>query len=169
MSTKLVEARQGTGVDSTATRVAAISAPLANGTGALLLIALAAWLWIGAADIDAVGGGGLGPDTFPRLVAALLALCCLVLLIQSVRGALSRSGGSIEVSRPVQVVAAIVLVCVYPPLIGALGYYLATVLWMPPFLFLAGMRKPIGILASVAGFLLFAKVMFQMALGIPLP
>lgn len=169
MSTPLVEAGRAPGVDPTATRVAAISASMANGIGALLLMALAAWLWIDAAYIDAVGGGGLGPDSFPRLVAALLALCCLVLLIQSVRGAFSRSVGSITVSRPIQVVAAVVLVCVYPPLIGALGYYGATVLWMPPFLILAGMRKPIGIFASVAGFLLFAKVMFQMALGIPMP
>ena len=151
------------------TRVAHVSAPLMNAVGALLLLALAGWLWIGAGDIESVGGDVLGPDAFPRLVAALLGGCCLVLLGQAASGAMSRSGTSIAISRPIQVLAAVVLVCVYPPMIGWLGYYPATAVWMVPFLLLAGMRKPVGIAASAAGFLVFTKVLFQMVLGIPLP
>ena len=169
MNAPVIEAGDSSPLVPPGTRVAHISAPVMNAVGAVLLLALSAWLWIGAADIEQVGGGVLGPDGFPRLVAALLAACCLVLLIQSVRGAITRSGQTVAISRPFQVLAAIGLVCAYPPLIGALGYYLATALWMVPFLMLAGMRRWIGILASVAGFLLFAKVLFQMALGIPLP
>lgn len=169
MSTPVIDAGRASAVVPGRTREAHISAPLMNAVGALLLLALSAWLWIGAADIEAVGGGVLGPDGFPRLVAMLLAACCLVLLVQSVRGAIARSGAIVAISRPFQVLAAVVLVCIYPLLIGALGYYPATALWMVPFLLLAGMRQPIGILASVAGFLLFTKVLFQMVLGIPLP
>ena len=71
--------------------------------------------------------------------------------------------------RPLAVLAAILLICGYPALISAVGYYLATAIWMVPFLLLAGMRRPVGIVASVAGFLLFTKVLFQMVLGTPLP
>lgn len=169
MNTPLIDTSRASTAAPAMTRVAHLSAPLMNGLGAVLLLALSAWLWIGAADIESVGGSMLGPDSFPRLVAALLAGCCLLLLAQSVRAAIARSGASVAISRPFQVLAAIVLVCVYPPVIGVLGYYPATALWMPPFLLLAGMRHPVGVLASVCGFLLFTKVLFQMVLGTPLP
>lgn len=169
MRAPAVDAGRAPVVAPEGTRIAHISAPLLNAAGALLLLALSAWLWIGAADIESVGGGVLGPDGFPRLVAALLGLCCLVLLVQSIRMAVARSGASVAVSRPLQVLAGAVLVCLYPLLIGVLGYYAATALWMAPFLLLAGMRNPIALVASVGGFLLFTKVLFSMALGIPLP
>ena len=154
---------------SGAARVALLPAALMNALGAALLLALAVWLWLGAADIETTGDGALGADSFPRLVAALLGAGCLALLAQSVRGMMAGAGGGIAVSRPLQVLAAAGLVCLYPALIGWLGYYLATPLWMAPFLVLAGMRSPLGIAASVAGFLLFTKVLFQMALAIPMP
>ncbi len=146
-----------------------MNAPLLNGIGAALLLALATWLWVGAADIDGGGVGITGPDGFPRLVAALLGASSLLLLVQSVRAA--RVGGSmpIVVRRPRPVVAAIVLVAIYPLLIAYLGYYVATAVWMVPFLLLAGMRHPAGLAASTLGFLLFTKVLFQMVLGTPLP
>ena len=152
-------------------RGTALPAPLLNGIGGVLMIALAAWLWVGAADIEGAGTGTLGPDGFPRLVAALLGLSSLVLVVRSVRAA--RSGqeltAMIRVPRLQAMAAAILLVAVYPVLIAYLGYFAATTVWMLPFLWVAGMRSPIGIVASAAGFLLFAKVLFQMVLGTPLP
>lgn len=148
----------------------ALPGPLLNGIGGLLMTGLATWLWVGAADIDGAGDGPLGPDGFPRLVAALLGLTSLVLVAQSAwaaRGGLRQV--AIRVQRLPAVGAAILLVGAYPVLISYLGYYAATAVWMLPFLWVAGMRHPAGIVASAAGFLLFAKVLFQMVLGTPLP
>jgi hypothetical protein len=146
-----------------------LNGPLLNGIGAALLLALATWLWVGAADIDGGGGGMTAPDGFPRLVAVLLGASSLLLLVQSIRAARERGWAPIVVRRPRPVVAAIVLVAVYPLLIATLGYYVATAAWMVPFLLLAGMRHPAGIAASTLGFLLFTKVLFQTVLGTPLP
>jgi hypothetical protein len=148
---------------------ARLPAPILNGVGALLLLALSAWLWTGAAGIEGADGSLEAPDGFPRLVSALLALSCLLLLIQSARGVLSRSAAVISIPRPAPVVMALVLVCLYPLLIEVAGYYVATAIWMVPFLLVAGMRNALGIFASVAGFLIFTKVLFQLVLGTPLP
>ena len=75
----------------------------------------------------------------------------------------------IEIRHPAAVLLAVVLVAAYPTLLAYLQYYLATALWLPPFLWLAGMRRSLGIVLTTAGFLLFTKVLFQMALGTPLP
>ena len=147
---------------------ARIPAALANGAGAALLLALAAFMWLGAADIEGGGNGLVGPDGFPRLIAALLGAGSLALLLLSIRD-LRRGVAPIVITRPLAVAGAIVLVALYPVLITVLGFYAATVIWMVPFLLLAGMRSLIGIAASVAGFLLFTKVLFEMVLGTPLP
>lgn len=152
-----------------AATAAKISAPLMNVIGALLLLALSAWLWIDAANIESAGDATLGADTFPRMVAALMALCCLILLAQSLRAFLAQSSARISFTRPWQVLASVGLVCIYPVLIDWLGYYVATPIWMVPFLLLAGMRNPIAVAASTAGFLLFTKVLFQTVLAIPMP
>ena len=147
---------------------ASLPAPLLNAIGGLLLLAFAIWLWFGAAAIDGAGQGLVGPDGFPRIVAVLLAVSSVLLVLQSARVAKGRVA-AIRVQRPAAVAGAIVLVVIYPVLIAYLGYYAATAIWMLPFLFLAGMRNPVRIVAGTAGFLLFTKVLFQMVLGTPLP
>ena len=42
-------------------------------------------------------------------------------------------------------------------------------MWLPLLLFVAGSRKPIGILVYTAGFLAFVKLGFDMILRTPLP
>jgi hypothetical protein len=60
-------------------------------------------------------------------------------------------------------------VALFPLLMSSLGYYLATAAWLPLLLFVAGYRKPIGILVYTAGFLAFVKLGFDMILRTPLP
>lgn len=146
-----------------------LNAPLLNGIGAVLLLVLASWLWVGATDIDGGGGGMTAPDGFPRLIAILLGASSILLLVQSVRAARAGTWAPVVVRRAQPVVAAIMLVAIYPMLIAILGYYIATAAWMVSFLLLAGMRHPAGIAASTLGFLLFTKVVFQTVLGTPLP
>jgi hypothetical protein len=50
-----------------------------------------------------------------------------------------------------------------------LGYFVGSALWMPALFVVAGYRKPLGIVLLAAGFLAFAKVAFEMILGVRLP
>jgi putative tricarboxylic transport membrane protein len=131
---------------------------------------LAVAFWFGAAAFDESDASGIGPATFPRGLALLLGVVTLMLALHAAL-ALRGSGpqATTVVERPAAVVLGIALVVLFPLLMTALGYYLATALWLPLFLYVAGYRKPLGILVYTAGFLAFVKVGFDMILHTPLP
>lgn len=136
-----------------------------------LMLAVALWFWFGAGSIQSHSPFSLvGPAAFPRGIAALLAVCSLLLIARSV-GSRLRTGSSmnITVERPVYVFIAMALVIVYPLLIGALGYYLATGVWLPILLWVAGYKRPLGLALVSICFLVFTKIVFQGMLGTPLP
>lgn len=146
-----------------------LRASLLDVAGGLLFLTMAVWLWLGAAHIDESSEGLIGPAGFPRGIAILLGGSALLMLLQGLNAVRSRQSAQVTVDRPLSVLAAMVLVIIYPILITELGYYVATGLWLLPFLWIAGCRKPITIVLSAGGFLVFTKVLFQMVLGIPLP
>ena len=131
---------------------------------------LALAFWYGAAAFDEGDASGVGPATFPRGLALLLGVVALMLALRALvglRGLASHTTTVIE--RPVAVGLGIGLVVLFPILMSSLGYYLATAIWLPLLLWVAGYRKPIGILAYTAGFLAFVKLGFGMLLRTPLP
>jgi hypothetical protein len=135
------------------------------------LLALAAWLWHGASDIDVTSSGGVGPAFFPRAVAVLMAGSSLLLVLQGLAPKLlgGRPDKTIGVQRPGSVLAAMVIVIIYASLLGRLTYYPATALFLPSLLWAAGVRRSIVIVACTIGFLAFTKILFETVLGTPLP
>jgi hypothetical protein len=157
-------------VDPTAS-VVRISAAKSDVAAGAALFGLAAWLWHGAADIDVASSNGVGPAFFPRAVAILLAGGSLLLVLQGLAPRLFgiRSDKTIQVQRPGNVLAAIVIVIVYASLLRPLTYYPATALLLPCMLWAAGLRRPVAIVACTIGFLAFTKILFETLLGTPLP
>ena len=135
-----------------------------------LLTAFAAWLWIGAGAIERSGRGLTGPAGFPRGVALILGA---VSLVMAARGAFElRTGRGVEtvkVAQPVAVFVAMVLVIVYPLLLGYFGYYIVTGPWLVALLLVTGNRNPVTILLCAGGFLLFTRLVFEKLMGIALP
>lgn len=136
----------------------------------LALAGAAAGLWAVAGGFEEADHTGVGPATFPRGLAALLGVSGLLL---GVRGALALAGvvasDEVVTHRPLSVLLGIVLVVAFPLLMTTAGYYIAVGAWLPVFLVVAGYRKPLGILLYTAGFLAFAKVAFEIILGVRLP
>ena len=131
---------------------------------------LALAFWFGAAAFDEGDASGVGPATFPRGLALLLGVVTLILALRAAVGlARLRPQATASIERPLAVALGIVLVALFPLLMSSLGYYLATAAWLPLLLFVAGYRKPIGILVYTAGFLAFVKLGFDMILRTPLP
>lgn len=134
------------------------------------ILAMAAWFYATAGTIEDFSGGGIGAADFPQGIAALLGLGTLVILV----GALSRlladgRGRTIVIRRYRHVAGGMVLLVAFPALMESFGFYLAMTPWLAAFLVLAGERRPLHVIAYVAGFLLFTKVTFEMILGTPLP
>lgn len=136
----------------------------------VILVLLAAGLWIGAGYIEGNSRGLMGPAAFPRGIALILGATSLLMAIGGVVGLCSASRGQIAtVEQPIPVLASLALVVVYPILLGYFGYYLATGPWILALMFAAGCRKPLLMLLCASGFLIFTKAVFQMLIGIPLP
>ena len=155
----------------TAAPVIEVQAGKLDVVGGTALFLLAAWIWYGAADIDVTSSRGLGPAFFPRAIAVLLGGASLILVLQGFAPRLFgiSSGAVVQVQRPLSVLGAIIVVILYASLIGRLTYYPATALFLPCMLWVAGLRRPLGIIACTIGFLIFTKVVFEIVLGTPLP
>ena len=166
-----IESHEDEDADSTTASAVRISAAKSDLAGGVALFALAAWLWHGAADIDVASAGGVGPAFFPRAVAILLAGGSLLLILQGAAPRLFgiRPDKTVQVQRPGNVLAAIVIVIIYASFLGRLTYYPATALLLPCMLWVSGLRRPLGIAACTIGFLVFTKILFETLLGTPLP
>jgi len=134
------------------------------------LLAMAVTFWLLGADIDDGGGSGVGAATFPRGIALLLGLGALVLMANGIRHLFGTpSGHLVSTGRPLRVAAGMALMLAFAPAMGAFGYYPTMALFLALMLWIADCRRPLPILAYVAGFLLFSKLVFEMLLSIPLP
>ncbi len=137
---------------------------------ALLMLAFAIALWVGAAAFAPGPWQAQGAGTFPRSISLLLGMCSLLLLGRTLRAwRCSTQVASVEFRRPGAVATAMLLTVAYPPLIEGLGYYMATAAWLPVLLWVAGYRKLKGIVLVSLGFLLFSRIVFQHLLGTPMP
>jgi hypothetical protein len=146
-----------------------LSAQLLDIGFGLLLLGVGIWFWVAAGDIASRSQGLMSPVAFPRGIALMLGGSALAMATRAALRRPSGHGALVTVERPGYVLGAFVMTIAYPLLIGFVGYYIATGLWLPPFLWIAGYRRPIGILACSAGFLLFTRIVFQQVLGTPLP
>ncbi len=147
-----------------------LSAKLLEIALGLLLLVLAIVFWFGAGAIDTHARGLMSARAFPRGIALLLGFSALALTARAaLRMRTHGPGLLVKVERPAAVGAAMAMAVLYPVLIDAFGYYIATGLWLPPLLWIAGYRRPLGVLACSAGFLVFTRIIFQHVLGTPMP
>jgi hypothetical protein len=134
------------------------------------LALLAAAFWLGAAQFYEVDVTGTGPATFPRGIAVLLGVGAILLVARALVTLRGKGPAALTIAgRPGHVTAGIVLVVLFPVLMTILGYYISTAILMPALFVVAGYRKPLGIIIYTAGFLAFARVAFEMILGVRLP
>ncbi len=134
---------------------------------------LALWLWVGSYRIEESGNELMGAAAFPRGVALLLGITSLLMAARSafklMWWELKGRSERVSVRRPGAVLAAAVLIVVYPLLLSHFGFYATTGLWLFALLWVAGQRNPLWALVATLGFLAVVKLAFEMAMGIPLP
>ena len=123
-------------------RFLALPMPVVDIVIGAILTAFAVWLWVDAGFIERSSRGLIGPAGFPRGVALLLGA---VSLLMAARAAFElrfgRGAAMVQIAQPVAVFAALILVIVYPVLLGHFGYYLVTGPWLVALLFVTGNRK----------------------------
>jgi hypothetical protein len=113
--------------------------------------------------------GQLGPAFWPRLVLGGLVLACLGKLVGGWRaGAAEPGAGAPAISRPA-LAAGVLAILLYAAVAPALGFPLATALFVVAFMRLAGARSALmtgacAVLGTVGLLYLFVKVVY-----LPLP
>lgn len=125
--------------------------------------ALAVWIWRKAGDFQLAFGDPVGPSVFPRLVAAPMGVCALVLIFAPDPEPVWPGGAAL-----VRQGAALATLLVYPAALGPLGFPLATAAAVAALGRVLGASWTQGTVAGVAmGGCLW--LVFDAALGLPLP
>lgn len=144
----------------------------------LLGLAIAGSLWHVAGTISyPARPGQLGPDFWPRVAIAIIAIVCLyelarvLILGSAARGVQGiaehleeeedEAEGSVR-SRIVMLVAGLALTLAYAVLVPILGFLLASYLFLIVFMYLGGVRSHLAIWgSSTIGMLVFAFIFLK--------
>jgi putative tricarboxylic transport membrane protein len=127
----------------------------------LLLFSGAAWLQTTSLPTDA--------SLFPKIALLLLALCSIAYLLRSVmKGAAKRQDKPLF-HHPTRFVIAFAAIAVYALVFPRIGYFTATLVFIPAFVAALGMRRYGLTLISTALFALLVYLLFVVLLGRYLP
>lgn len=142
-------------------------------TLALLLLALAAALAIGAASFPPMPGQAFGPRLFPNLIATGLAICAGVLILRAAKAKDLRLGVAIpawwhEPGRRGNLAILLGSIVAYTLLVELLGFLLTTLALLVLLMKRLGASWRSTLLASVAG-TAATYLMFAWWLRVPLP
>lgn len=116
---------------------------------------------------------GMGPQVFPRLLALLLAIFCVILILfpKKDKTLKTQSAPDSEKAKSARIKTVVTFIALagYAALMPVVGYVLSTILYLVFMTFYLGERNPLrmaiwGIGVAMAVFLIFDKL-----LNVPLP
>jgi putative tricarboxylic transport membrane protein len=106
---------------------------------------------------------------YVRFLAVALGLLCALELFFSLKKKQTEAKKMDLAPRPVRFWGLLVLLVIYSALQPTLGFYLASMLFLPPAMLLLGGRKPLTIGLSTAAVILFVYLVFDRLLQVALP
>lgn len=149
----------------------------------VIMLAFAIFIFVGGAKIpQASAGGGPGPGAFPMFLGTALAGLSVMLFWTAGRKKKKEEPKEAsqaldevqEIDEPVRdkvkrVITCVVLLMLYFVILPYLGFLASTLLYSVAFLMLLYREKSKAALIPAIAITIFAFVMFELALGIPLP
>lgn len=142
---------------------------LAEMTVLLCFMGLAVALYMSTASFPQMTQGSTA--TYIRFLATSLGILSLLELLLKMRKSNKvKDQEKMKVTdAPMKFTALLVLMFVYAMLLEPLGFYIASMLFLPITMYILGNRKPLAIALTSGGVLLFVFVVFAKLLGVPLP
>ncbi|MEX2642765.1 MAG: tripartite tricarboxylate transporter TctB family protein [Acetobacterales bacterium] len=139
---------------------------VADTIAALVLLALAAAAWFGSGPLPAEAA------SFPRLVAVLMGLLAAAMLARSLAPVITGRGRREE--QPFfkhfpTFLACLALILSYIFTVSQIGYFSATVVFVPLFAVVLGLRRPVLIALTTACFIAAVYLVFVESFSRPLP
>lgn len=138
-------------------------------TGVVFLI-IAAGFFIQAMYLPpAMNPADAGPAAFPILITITMAILSVFLLVKGIRDKNKESQIFITIKRGKSVLWVVVSLVAYVIVMPLAGYFISTVVMFPVLLYFAGEKNWKRLALLSISFVVFAKVVFQMILRVPLP
>ena len=107
---------------------------------------------------------------YVRFLGAALGILCALELLVSWKKHSSVRGDKMDIAKnPAGFWGLLLLMLVYSAALPGLGFYLSSALFLPLAMLLLGARKPISIVLTSAGVLLFVYLVFARLLEVSLP
>jgi putative tricarboxylic transport membrane protein len=111
----------------------------------------------------------VGPAAFPILSSIGIILASLLYMIKEIRKRNRKGDEKITISNRLKVYISMVLLVAYILVIQFAGYYIASVVFIPLFLYFVGVKNIVKLVPVSAGFILFVYVVFDVLLDVPMP
>ncbi|WP_161495300.1 tripartite tricarboxylate transporter TctB family protein [Advenella sp. S44] len=132
---------------------------------AILCLLAFGWIaWLSHGFPPPLNPVDVGPGKVPTLIAYLGMICSVVLFVQA-----GRITTRIELRRPAAVASGMLVIAGYVLLIPFVGFYITSVFAVPALMLVGGERRPLRLLLSSTGFVLFIYLCFQLLLGVEFP
>tara|TARA_R110000850_G_scaffold163452_3_gene288190 strand:- start:990 stop:1511 length:522 start_codon:yes stop_codon:yes gene_type:complete len=149
---------------------ATIRSESADLIAASLFILGSIWYIVQALGFPTRGSAWVQAHTFPIGIGILAILSAVVLANLAIGRILSRQRDeALSIYKPLTVFIGLICTIAYAIALPWLGFYLTSAIFTTAFGYAAGIRKVRSLAILTIGFLVFTKLIFDMALGTPLP
>ena len=138
------------------------------GTGIGLLF-FSAWIFWYAGGYRKAGVYVYGPNFFPQILSAFMAICAVILIVKAVRGNVLLQTDFIDAKGFVRMILAIVMCILYLLLMQVLGFAISTFCFLFVMMMFLGQRGWIKRALSSAATAMIVWAIFRFFLIIPLP
>ncbi|MCL7749227.1 tripartite tricarboxylate transporter TctB family protein [Halalkalibacter alkaliphilus] len=143
---------------------------VANIIASVIFIGIGAWFLIGTLALPtASNAADVGPRAFPLIMSISIITFSIVLLIQSILSIKKGEQKSVKFTKLMNVTVFAGLLILYAYLVPRIGYFVSTLIFFPFIILATGERSWKKVVFITIGFLAFAKLAFDMLLGVPLP
>jgi putative tricarboxylic transport membrane protein len=142
----------------------------ANVVGCIFFLIVGIWFLVNSLFLTGTQNSmDVGPAAFPTLSSIGIILASLFYMIREVRKKNGQSSEKITISNRFKVYISMILLVVYILIIQLAGYYIASVVFIPLFLYIVGVKNILKLIPVSAGFILFVYVVFDLLLEVPMP
>jgi hypothetical protein len=150
--------------------VVSLKSLTANIAGCIFFLLIGIWFLVNSLFLTGTQNPmDLGPAAFPIVSSVGIIICSVFYMVREVRKKREEDGEKITVSNKNQVFLSMLVLVGYIAFMEFVGFYISSVIFLPLFLYIVGVRKISQSALVSGGFILFAYVAFDLLLEVPMP
>lgn len=139
-------------------------------TGCIFFLLVGCWFLVNALFLSGNSGtADVGPSAFPILSASGIIIASVFYIVRALKNKQINNSERLVISNKIKVLVSIGVLVLYILAMEFLGYYISSIIFIPLFLMVAGVKRVAKVVSVSAGFILFVYVGFDILLGIPMP